>query len=134
MIYSCFNPPLGLYEYFEDDRQHPTNGDLPVPKLPKQTGRVGVPAMDAGRPLPTDAKRMGTGWEARGMIVNCKPMATPGLSGLGEHTVQTAAVKEVLFIAGLGGIGYAVADRAGVNPTIGAAAGTVIGLILRTVL
>lgn len=71
MIYSCFDPAVGLYDYFEDDKQIPINGDLPIPKLPSIAGKIGVPAMDAGRPLPMSAKRIGQGWHAKGMIVRC---------------------------------------------------------------
>jgi len=82
MIYSCFNEQAGRYDYFEDDRAIPMNGDLPVPSIQKlQAGSVGVPARDAGRPLPNSAKRAGSGWQARGMIVQCK---SPSMRGLGE--------------------------------------------------
>lgn len=82
MIYSCFNERAGHYEYFQDDRANALNGDLPVPTLQGKTaGKVGVPARDAGRLLPPDAKRTGTGWEARGMIVQCQPKSMRGLSG-----------------------------------------------------
>lgn len=124
MIYSCFNAPLGMYEYFEDNRQHPTNGDLPVPKLPPQTGRIGVPAMDAGRPLPRDAKRAGTGWEARGMIVNCKPMATAGLSGIG----QMSAGQVAILAAGSAAGAWYESQRDG-NPLAGAIAGAILAAV-----
>lgn len=71
MIYSCFNPHTGLYRYFENTKQIPVNADLPVPRLPPPAGRVGVPSIDAGRPLPSDARPVGEGWNARGIIVNC---------------------------------------------------------------
>ena len=90
MIYSCFNERAGHYEYFEDDRGQAINGDLPVPTLQgKMAGKVGVPARDAGRSLPSDAKRIGTGWAAQGMIVQCQPKSMRGLAGLAGGTDAT---------------------------------------------
>mgnify|MGYP001607312283 CR=1 FL=1 len=71
MIYSCFNARSALYDYFEDSRQLPVNADLPVPKFSVMAGKIGVAAIDAGRPLPSDARRTGQGWHARGIIVQC---------------------------------------------------------------
>lgn len=99
MNYSCFNPKLGMYEYFVDEAGHPMNGDLPVPSFPRgQAGVVGVPALDAGRRLPSGAKRAGTGWHARGMIVTCSNAPTRSLSGFGD---VGGFIKEhpVIFLA-----------------------------------
>lgn len=71
MIYSCFQQDRGLYRYFEDDKAYPINADLPVPKLPRDEGRIGVPSLDAARPMPSGAKPIGEGWHARGMVVQC---------------------------------------------------------------
>ena len=69
MIYSIFIPERGEYEYYESaDVQLPLNADLPVPALPAIAGQIGVPAIDAGRPLPANAKPIGRGWHARGMV------------------------------------------------------------------
>lgn len=83
MIYSCFNERLGQYEYFEDQRGHALNGDLPVPNYlaGKTAGNIGVPAREAARPLPSGAKRVGQGFEAKGMIVSCKGTTIQGLAG-----------------------------------------------------
>lgn len=81
MKYSCFNDRLRLYEVFEDDRGHPMNGDLPVPMLGPDAGGIGVPATEAGRRLPGDAKRVGTSWHPRGLVVQCKPSPVRGLAG-----------------------------------------------------
>jgi hypothetical protein len=70
MRYSCFDPATGLYDYFEDSRSIPINADLPVPKLPGAT-QIGVASIEAGRPLPSDAQRIGQGWNAQGQIVQC---------------------------------------------------------------
>ena len=90
MIYSCFNERAGHYEYYEDDRGQAINGDLPVPALAnKQAGKVGVPARDAGRPLPSGARFVGTGWAARGMIVQCASKPVRALQGLAGGTDAT---------------------------------------------
>lgn len=71
MIYSCFQPPTGLYAYFEVPGEIPLNADLPIPKLPPPVGGIGVPSIEAGRPLPAGAKFVGSGWHAKGMIARC---------------------------------------------------------------
>jgi hypothetical protein len=102
MIYSCFNEKAGHYEYFEDSRGHAMNGDLPVPSLSgMQAGSVGVPARDAGRPLPAGAKRVGTGWAARGMIVQCRPTSVRSLAGLGATAGTTLPVGALIIGGGL---------------------------------
>lgn len=101
MIYSCFNDKLGLYEYYEDDRGHPTNGDLPVPSNgAPDAGSIGLPAMDAGRPLPAGARRVGTGWQASGIIVQCSNLGVRGLSGLGQDLTETAKAHPLIFLVG----------------------------------
>jgi len=92
MRYSCFNPTSGLYDLYEDSTQLPVNGDLPVPKLASQAGKVGVPAIDCGRPLPVEARHVGTSWHADGFIVQCRGQ----LSGYDESPGSTS----LLWIAG----------------------------------
>ena len=82
MIYSCFDPLSGMYRYYQDAKQVATNADLPVPRLSSMAGKIGVPAMDAGRPLPPDARPTGEGWHAKGMIVMC---GRPSGGGLGAE-------------------------------------------------
>jgi|GEM_PF-2667205 len=80
MMYSCFDQDTGTYKYFEDSKTIPVNGDLPVPNwLKGRTTKLGVPSLDAGRPLPKEAKPVGRGAQARGMVVQCN--AGVGLSG-----------------------------------------------------
>ena len=78
MIYSCFQQTPGLYAYFEGPGDVPLNGDLPVPRLPAAVGGIGVPSIEAGRPLPAGAKYIGSGWHARGMLVKCGPGGSLG--------------------------------------------------------
>lgn len=90
MIYSCFNPNSGRYRYFEDTRQIQVNADLPVPKLPPPAGKIGVPAIDAGRPLPRDARPVGEGWHAKGIVVRCGN-GSSGMAGLGTEGTPVEA-------------------------------------------
>ncbi len=91
MIHSCFDPKTGLYDYYQSSLQIPYNADLPVPKLPSMAGNVGVPAMEAGRPMPSGAKHIGRGWHARGMISRCDG---GGVSGFGSVDGAVAWVKD----------------------------------------
>jgi len=81
-MYSCFDAKSGLYRYFQDGEQRAINADLPVPTFRNET-KLGVPATEAGRPLPSGAVPAGSGWRARGMIVQCGSGGS-GLSGLGD--------------------------------------------------
>jgi hypothetical protein len=72
LIYSCFSPATGLYDYHEDGTRLPLNADLPVPlHLGAEVNGVGVPAIVAGRPKPAGTTWIGHGWNARGMVVDC---------------------------------------------------------------
>jgi len=98
MLYSCFDAPRGEYKIFQDDSQRPANGDLPVPKLSSLiAGTIGVPAIDAGRPLPSGAEYVGYAPNAHGMVVNCNL----GMSGFGDMspTVSKAIGIGILVLA-----------------------------------
>lgn len=79
MIYSSFDERAGLYRYYTDHREHPVNADLPVPSMPADAGRIGVPARECGRELPADARPAGSGWHARGLVVQPTRSSSPGL-------------------------------------------------------
>jgi hypothetical protein len=98
MMYSCFDAPSGLYKYFQDDKQQALNGDLPVPKFPPSAiTKAGVPAVSAARPFPSGATYVGTGWAAKGMIVQC-----PGQGGLGAIFDTTTWPSWWPYAAGAG--------------------------------
>lgn len=104
MIYSCFDQVRGLYDYYEGSGDLAINADLPIPRLPKANNKIGVPAIDAGRPMPADARKIGTGWKARGMVARCGG----GMSGLGELTApgwwsnMPFVYKAAMVAAGVG--------------------------------
>lgn len=103
MIYSCWDPTSGLYDYFVDKREIAINADLPVPSLPAPGNRIGVAALEAGRSLPSGAKRAGRGWHARGLVVQCG-RGTGSKSGMGSVDSAVGWVKDGgwLWIAAAG--------------------------------
>lgn len=93
MIYSCFDPKAGLYTYYEGPDVYPLNADLPVPSLPPEIAGIGVPSIDAARPLPSGVKPVGKGWHARGMVVSCgrTPLGeTPSFGGVAGWRIGVA--------------------------------------------
>lgn len=84
MIYSRFRPHAGDYEYFESPEKIGLADDLPTPKLPFGTS-VGVPSVDAGRPIPAGAVYRGTGPFAKGVIAPISKRAGMGLLNLIEY-------------------------------------------------
>ncbi len=99
MIYSCFDAQRADYLVFEDDRRLLVNGDLPVPQF-QDTGRIGVPSIDAARPLPTGARQTGRSWRARGLIVKC-PKRTGILHGLSEFVDGGGSLGPLVMAGGV---------------------------------
>lgn len=119
MIYSVFVPEQGLYHYYETPENKPVNGDLPVPKLGQDAGKIGVAAMDAGRPLPSNARKVGQGWTARGVI------ASQGFGVLGLPTFNAsgpiAAIVPWIPVAGAGALAYAATKKQSAAVRVGSA-------------
>lgn len=67
MFYSRWRPHEGGYDYFESDEEHNLNDDLPTPQL-EDAGGIGVPSIEAGRPIPTGAVYVGSGEQAVDVI------------------------------------------------------------------
>lgn len=111
MIYSVFVPKEGLYHYYETTQTLPVNADLDVPTLGPDAGKIGVPSMDAARKLPSDARLVGKGWQARGVISSVNgPLS--GFGGFGaidwSSPLSTAVGYGLIFAAGAvvyGGMG-----------------------------
>ena len=99
MIYSRFNAGLGLYEVFEDKTTHALNGDFPVPRLGRDAGSIGVPATEAGRELPGGARRVGTSWHARGLVVRAG--GAGGLAGWSRDELGKVVVPVAIIVTGL---------------------------------
>lgn len=123
MIYSCFDDARGVYRYFQDGDNRPINADLPVPSFRSRT-KIGVPAIEAGRPLPSAAQPIGEGWHARGMVVRCGSASS--FSGLGA--MPSSQVMWPLGAAGVGAAAGAMLyhKHPGIGAAVGAAAGATI--------
>ena len=100
MLYSRFEADRGDYAVFEDSVRHPLNGDFPVPALGPEINQIGVPASEAGRPLPRGARFVGRSWHARGLVV------APQRAGLGLTQAELGNV--VVPIALIGATAIAV--------------------------
>lgn len=79
MIYSKWRPDRGGYDYFEVPQERRGLGDdLPTPVL--HAGKLGVASTSAGRPIPSGARRVGSGAIAKGVVA---PLDRSGLSMAG---------------------------------------------------
>lgn len=67
MIYSEWKPDTGGYDYYETTGTQNINDDLPTPDLPAAT-KIGVPSIEAGRPIPAGARLVGSGDVAVGLV------------------------------------------------------------------
>lgn len=121
MKYSRFNEQTAMYDVFEDRRTHALNGDLPVPSLGRVVNGIGVPARQAGRRLPSGAKRIGQSWEPVGVVV-----VTDGGGGLGA--IDPGSLSTVQWIGG-GAIAGAIVGAIKQNVIGGAVAGGIVGAI-----
>jgi hypothetical protein len=99
MIFSEWQPDGG-YKYFESARRLPIGDDVPEVRMPNPSGGIGVPAQDAGYPLPPDAQLVGEGDMPRGIM---SPMARDGSFGLGalKNQLSTGDKVVVLFVIGV---------------------------------
>jgi hypothetical protein len=106
MIFSQWQPDGGFVYYRSSKTRHPIGDDLPAAPMPRPT-QLGVPAQDAGQPLPSDAVRVGEGSQPRGVMA---PMARGVAGGLGQSQTKlsTADTVVVLFLIGV----FAVAAMA----------------------
>ena len=102
MIYSEWQPEGGFLYFSVPDISHPIGDDLPVPKMPKPSGGIGVPAQDAGYPLPPGAELVGEGTHPKGVMT--KMNRHKSTRGLGQATKlsnqETVVALAMLFILG----------------------------------
>ena len=100
MIFSRWRPDTGGYDYLDSpSTRYGLGDDLPVPRLTNTTN-LGVASTDIGRPIPSDAKLVGSGPLARGMVA---PMNKSGLMGLGLDWSTSPVMKfGAAVLAGLG--------------------------------
>jgi len=100
LIFSRWRPDTGGYDYLDSpSTRYGLGDDLPVPRLTNTTN-LGVASTDIGRPIPSDAKLVGSGPLARGMVA---PMNKSGLMGLGLDWSTSPVMKfGAAVLAGLG--------------------------------
>lgn len=98
MIYSKWKPSVGGYDYYDVPAMQVGLGDdLPTPRHVSET-KLGIPSTEAGREIPSGAKRVGSGPLAKGLIA---PLDRSGLlSGVGLDTA-TLTSPPVLLVAAL---------------------------------
>jgi hypothetical protein len=66
--YSRWDPATGGWSYYDAPDPLPNlNDDLPTPQLVSASS-IGVPSIEAGRPLPSSAVYVGQGESAQGLI------------------------------------------------------------------
>lgn len=107
MIFSRWRPDTGGYDYFDSpSTRYGLGDDLPVPRLDTVAG-VGAPSTDIGRDMPLDAKLIGSGPLARGMVA---PMNKAGLTGLG-FDMSSPGVKLGAAIVVAAGVGFLVGRK-----------------------
>lgn len=99
MIYSKWKPSVGGYDYFDvPSMQFGLGDDLPTPKHVSET-KLGIPSTEAGRAIPSGARRVGSGPLAKGLIA---PLDRTGLlSGVGLDTT-TLTSPPVLLVGAVG--------------------------------
>lgn len=106
MIYSRWRPETGVYDYYEVSGGLPLGNDLPTPRLYGGTS-LGVASVTAGRKLPLGARHVGSGPDAKGMIV---PVA--GSGGLGALSLSVG-FGEIAMVAGGALLGWWLRGRRG---------------------
>lgn len=67
LVYSRWRPDDGGYDYFQSTLRQNINDDLPAPELAPAT-KIGVPSIEAGRPVPAGAYPIGSGELAMGLV------------------------------------------------------------------
>lgn len=113
MIYSRWRPDTGGYDYLESPGTHNINDDLPTPQLPMAT-KIGVPSIEAGRLVPSDAKLVGEGDIAIGLVAPVdearivrRTRSLAGLDGAPSSTLLWAAAG----VAGVALLWYVAKKR-----------------------
>lgn len=79
MMYSVWNPSTRRYDYYESSRGTPEHA--PAPRHLRAQG-MGATPDESGWPVPRDARRVGSGEEARGRIASLGTSDTPNSMGV----------------------------------------------------
>lgn len=103
MIFSQWQPDGG-YRYYETDHVHPIGDELPEVRMPAPSGNIGVPAQDAGFPIPSGAAYVGEGDHPVGIMA---PMARNKGRALGQAQTKLSHDEMVVVLALLAVFGAA---------------------------
>jgi hypothetical protein len=100
MLYSVMNTKSRQYDYYETGEAESSWHAPPAPRARAATALGAVPE-DAAWPLPSGARRVGSGEMARGRIATRRgtPIGMPGLGAI-EPALEVAATAAAM-IAGL---------------------------------
>jgi hypothetical protein len=113
-IFSRWQPDTGGYEYLSAPGSQNINDDLPSPELNPAT-KIGVPSIEAGRPLPAGATVIGEGDEAVGIIAPVDPelivRRTRSLAGLGDGMASSTVLWGAAAVAGVALLWYVSRKR-----------------------
>lgn len=110
-IYSRWHPDTGGYDYFTVPGGLNLNDDLPTPDLVPAT-KIGVPSIEAGRAIPTNASLVGQGPVAVGLVAPCDPQSlvrrTRSLAG---YDVSPSSPWCWALVAGIGAAAWLLYQR-----------------------
>lgn len=102
IVYSRWRPDDGSYDYFVANLVQNINDDLPAPELEPAT-KIGVPSIEAGRPIPSGARKAGSGDEAVGLIAPVDGSRIVRRSrSLGSFSFQEGPPTWVWAVVGVG--------------------------------
>lgn len=107
MIYSRWRPDVGGYDYFQDAVTHNLNDDLPEPQL-RPASQIGIPSIEAGRPIPAAAVWAGEGAKAVGLVapVDAKALVrrtrSLALGALGTSNTNVWIAGAAIALVGFG--------------------------------
>ena len=108
MIYSRWRPDTGGYDYFESPgTRFGLGDDLPVPRLTRVSER-GACSTDVGRAIPSDARPIGSGPIARGMVA---PMGRVQGGVLGAIDFTSGVAQVVIGAVAIGAIWLFVGSK-----------------------
>jgi hypothetical protein len=99
MIYSRWRPDKGGFDYFENSERRGFGDDLPIPRSGFSMSPIGTASVSIGRNPPGRLRKVGSGPDARGMVMSA---SSSGLRGLPlVDRLGTAVVVAGAFVAGV---------------------------------
>ncbi len=88
-MYSVFDQGKGDFAYYEGEDGLDINDDRPVPKFASGLRTaIGIPSVQAGRPMPSNARFVGRGSEAIGIVSTGKPQKAGGFLSVAAASID----------------------------------------------